>query len=125
MTAAGTGAAALWTGTAPVVVAISVAALGLGVCLVTSITVAVGNIEPAVAGIGSAIVNTFHELGGAVGVAVLSSAAAASLGATPPGTTGFSRGFLVAAVVALVAAVAAIFLVPPGRPLHATTPHAH
>ncbi len=74
------------------------------------------NAEPAVAGLRSALVNTFHEPGGAAGVAVLSSAAGAGLVAAHLASHDFTHAFTVGAVCGAVCgavsvAVAAV-LVP-------------
>jgi len=72
----------------------------------------------ALAGAGSALgvilggVLTFHELGGAVGVAVLSSAAGAGLVMAHLGSHDFARAFTVEAVGAAVCLAIAVVLVP-------------
>jgi hypothetical protein len=70
--------------------------------------------------VASGVVNTFHELGGTVGVAVVSTIAAAGIAAASGGDAaalvGFTNGYLACAVAAAVAAVIAVVLVPPGRP---------
>ena len=61
---------------------------------------ALGQVEPHEAGITSGIVSTFHEFGASLGAAAISSVAAASLvGDT---LTGFTHGFVLAAVAAAV-----------------------
>ena len=60
----------------------------------------------------SALVNTFHELGGAAGVAVLSSAAGAGLVTAHPVSHDFARAFTVGAVGAAVCLAIAAVLVP-------------
>jgi EmrB/QacA subfamily drug resistance transporter len=123
--AIGVGSAALWSGTAGLVTGVAVAAFGIGAALVTAFTTATDHIDPREAGVGSAIVNTFHELGGAIGVAVLSSIAVRSLTGAHPNTGGFTSAFLASAVIALVAAVSLAVVVPAGRPSAAATPHGH
>jgi hypothetical protein len=63
-------------------------------------------------GLRSALVNAFHELGGAVGVAVLSSAAGAGLVIAHLGSHDFARAFTVGAVGAAVCLAIAAVLVP-------------
>jgi hypothetical protein len=60
------------------VTGLSIAALGIGATFVTAFTASLADAGPAEGGLRSALVNTFHELGGAAGVAVLSSAAGAA-----------------------------------------------
>jgi MFS family permease len=79
LAAIGNATAALWTGPAGIVSGLAVAALGIGATFVTAFTAGLADAGPDVAGLRSAIVTTFHELGGAFGVAVLSSAAGAAL----------------------------------------------
>ena len=67
---------------------------------------------PAEGGLRSAIVNTFHELGGAAGVAVLSTITGAALVAAHPAASAFRGAFTGGAACALAAAVIAVFLVP-------------
>jgi MFS family permease len=100
---------------AAVVAGVSVAAAGTGVLFVVASATALGQVAPHEAGIASGIVSTFHEFGASIGVAVVSSVAAASLVGTT--LTGFHDGFLVAAIAAAGAAVVAGILTP-GRPAH-------
>jgi EmrB/QacA subfamily drug resistance transporter len=102
---------------------LAVASLGLGAVFVTATTTALGMIAHEEAGLASGVVNTFHEVGGSVGVAVLSTVAAAGIERGAVG--GFTDAFTVSAVTAAVAAVAALFVVPPGRPRTTGGPHVH
>jgi len=76
---------------------------------------ALSDAGPAEGGLRSALVNTFHELGGAAGVAVLSSAAGAGLVTAHLGSHDFARAFAVAAVCAVVSLAIAVALVPARR----------
>jgi hypothetical protein len=125
LVAAGYGTAALWTGPAEVVTGLGVAALGIGGCFVTAFTASLADAAAAEGGLRSALVNTFHELGGAAGVAVASTIAGAALVAAHPAATAFRGAFTVGAACALAAAVVAAFLVPSvlraagdSRPMH-------
>jgi hypothetical protein len=60
---------------------------------------------------------------GSVGVAVVSTVAAASIASTSD-ITGFADAYLVCGIVAAVAALVAVALVPGGRP-QAVTGHGH
>jgi EmrB/QacA subfamily drug resistance transporter len=102
------------------------AAFGIGPAFVTATTTTMANIPPGENGVASGVINTFHELGGSIGVAVVSTVAAASLGqGAPSGTGGFTSGLVMCAVAAGVAAVVALGLVPPGKPAAAFVGHGH
>ncbi|MFC8954662.1 DHA2 family efflux MFS transporter permease subunit [Streptomyces sp. NPDC057101] len=106
-----------WTTLLP---ALATAALGLGAVFVTATTTALGLITPHEAGLASGIVNTFHELGGSIGVAVVSTVA---LGATAPAPAGLTTAFTLCALAAAAAALASPLLIPRGRPRLAGGPH--
>jgi EmrB/QacA subfamily drug resistance transporter len=112
--ALGSALAATATGPAGLVAGLSVTAIGAGAALVTATTIALTAVGPHEAGTRSGIVNTFHELGGALGVAVLSSAAAGALSGAEVSPSGFSHAFTVSAVAAVAAALLAAFVVPAG-----------
>jgi len=96
------------------------ATAGLGAGFVVATTTAMTHIDHNQAGLTSGLLNTGHELGASLGVAVVSSIAAASLTsdslAGEPPVGGFDQAFLACVVVAAVAAVATPWLLPPGRP---------
>jgi EmrB/QacA subfamily drug resistance transporter len=95
------------------------ATAGVGACFVTATTTALGHVEQAQAGLTSGLLNTCHELGGSLGVALVSATAGASLSgplAGRPPVTGFDRAFLALAVLAAASAVATSWLLPAGRP---------
>jgi hypothetical protein len=115
LAAAGYAVAASWLQPALIVTGLSVAALGIGATFVTAFTASLADAGPAEGGMRSALVNTFHELGGAVGVAVLSSAAGAGLAAARLGSHDFARAFAVGAVCAVVSMAMAAALVPAVR----------
>ncbi|MEU4575531.1 MFS transporter [Nonomuraea sp. NPDC023979] len=101
-----------------------VAAFGIGPAFVTATSTTMANVSPAESGVASGVVNTFHELGGSIGVALVSSAAAAAL--APGGdVSGFATALTAVAVAALVAAAVSLLLVPPGRPSGAFVGHGH
>ena len=97
------------------VTGLSIAALGIGATFVTAFTTSLTDAGPAEGGLRSALVNTFHELGGAAGVAVLSSAAGAGLVAARLGSGDFARAFTVGAACAVVSIAIAAALVPAAR----------
>ena len=112
LAAAGYTIAAHWTQPAATVTGLSIAALGIGATFVTAFTASLTDAEPAEAGLRSALVNTFHELGGAAGVAVLSSAAGAGLVAAHLASHDFTHAFTVGAVCGAASAAIAAVLVP-------------
>jgi EmrB/QacA subfamily drug resistance transporter len=122
--AAGCGLAAGAGGPVGLVVGLSVAAIGVGAALVTAVTAALTAVAPGEAGTRSGIVNTFHELGGTLGVAVLSTVAAGGV-TGEVSTTGVTLAFTVSAAAALAAAALSVFVVPAGVAPAGATPHAH
>ena len=67
------------------------------------------------AGVASGVFNTGHEVGGSLGIAVVSAVAATSVAAmTAPSLTGFRHAFWVLAAGAAVLAAAATVLLPKG-----------
>jgi sugar phosphate permease len=91
-----------------------VSSLGIGAIFVTATSTALANVPEHEAGLASGVVNTFHEVGGGIGIAVLSTIAAA--GITHGTISGFARAFTLAAATALLAALASAFLIPPRKP---------
>src|SRR5215469_9354222 len=112
LAAAGYAIAAHWTQPAATVTGLAIAALGIGATFVTAFTASLTDAAPAEAGLRSALVNTFHELGGAAGVAVLSSAVGAGLVAAHLASQDFTRAFTVGAICAAVSVPIAAALVP-------------
>lgn len=99
------------------------AALGIGPVFVTATTTTLANVPHDEAGVASGVVNTFHELGGSIGVAVVSTVAATSIASTSD-ISGFADAYLVCGIAAAAAALIAVALVPPGRP-QGVTGHGH
>ncbi|QYC41171.1 Multidrug resistance protein stp [Nonomuraea coxensis DSM 45129] len=103
----------------------TLAALGIGPLFVTATTTTMANVPPGENGVASGVINTFHELGGSIGVAVASAVVAPSLAPGAAGAGGFVSGLTVCAVTAGVAALVSLGLVPPGRPSGAYAGHGH
>ncbi|MEU4512939.1 MFS transporter [Nonomuraea wenchangensis] len=108
----------------------TLAALGIGPLFVTATTTTMANVPPGENGVASGVINTFHELGGSIGVAVASAVVAPSLapggmGIGGAGIGGFVSGLTVCAVTAGVSALVSLRLVPPGRPSGAFVGHGH
>jgi EmrB/QacA subfamily drug resistance transporter len=89
-------------------------ALGGGPLFVCATTTALSRVGLHEAGLVSGIVNTFNQLGAAIAVAVASTVAAVGLTRTPS-IDGFTDAFTVFTIVAAVAAVLSLRLVPPGK----------
>ncbi|MFI2629078.1 MFS transporter [Streptomyces collinus] len=100
-----------------------IASLGLGAVFVTATTTALAMVGHREAGLASGVVNTFHEVGGSVGVAVVSTVAAS--GFERGSVEGFGDAFTVCAVAAAIGAVVSLGLVPPGKPKSTGGPHVH
>ncbi|GGZ73307.1 hypothetical protein GCM10010308_50870 [Streptomyces vinaceusdrappus] len=100
-----------------------IASLGVGAVFVTATTTALAMVEHREAGLASGIVNTFHEVGGSIGVAVVSTVAASGFERGAVG--GFVDAFTVCAVAAAASAVVALGLVPRGKPQSTGGPHVH
>ena len=103
---------------------VTVFALGGGPLFVCATTAALGRVSLHEAGLVSGIVNTFNQLGAAIAVAVASTIAAAGLTSTPS-IEGFTDAFTVFTVVAAVAAVVSLGLVPSGTPQMTGVPDVH
>jgi EmrB/QacA subfamily drug resistance transporter len=121
--ALGTAVPAFWDGPALVVTGISVGAAGIGAVFVAASTTTLAQVAAHEAGLASGLLSTFHEFGAALGVAVVSSIAAASI--TGISGIGFTRGFAFAAIVAAVSAVLALLIVPATKPPAGAVAHAH
>jgi len=100
--------------------------LGIGMAMNPLLLAAMSDVEPQDAGVASGVVNTSFMLGGALGLAVLASVAAARTGDSESAAAlvdGYQAAFMIGMVFALAAgAVAAVFL--RGGPAPAGDPHA-
>jgi EmrB/QacA subfamily drug resistance transporter len=94
-----------------------VTSLGFGLTLVPSTVVAVQGVPRALAGAASGLLNTSRLLGGALGLAALTTIAATSSHVPSTVTAGYSRAMLVAALVLTLGAVGAAVMLRP----HPTT----
>jgi len=94
-----------------------VAGLGLGVAVVTvSVSILTGS-RAEEAGMLSGLNSTGHEIGGTLGIAIFSTIAAGASGAIlgPHAASGIGQAFLVAAVVATLASLVAIAVLPQAK----------
>ncbi|MGW4383553.1 MFS transporter [Kitasatospora sp. NPDC004531] len=121
--AAGSTLLAFTSGPAWTVAGLTLAALGVVPVLVCATTTALGFVAPGEAGVASGVVNTFHEVGGAIGIALASTAAAPGIAAHTP--AGFRTAHLLLAAAALLTAALAPALIPPGRAERPAGMHGH
>jgi EmrB/QacA subfamily drug resistance transporter len=112
LAAAGLTVAAVQDAPWIMVTGLSVATVGIGATFVTAFTASLNDASHDEAGLRSALVNSFHEFGGAAGVAVLSAAAGTALVSAAPGAHAFRGAFSVAAAIAAAGAVVSVVLVP-------------
>lgn len=83
-----------------------VAASGMALAFVPSLSTAIASATPAEAGVASGLVNTSYQIGSAVGLAVLS-AVSVAIGGADGEASGYSAAFAGAALVAVVGLIAA------------------
>src|SRR5918999_115267 len=91
---------------------------GMGLTMTPATVAAIGSVPVAKAGIGSGILNTFRQVGGALGIAVMGAIVASQIDGVPGAPAfrdqfmdGFSIALRVAAGIALVGALAAAVLI--------------
>lgn len=114
---------ALAQGTAGTVIGLTVGAAGVVPVFVAATTTALGFVSHHEAGLASGVVNTFHEVGGSIGVAIVSTVAAS--GIEHATTAGFGAAYVACAIGAGVAALIGLALVPAGKPHVPAGVHAH
>jgi predicted MFS family arabinose efflux permease len=94
-------------------------ALGIGFAFVPISIAALAGVQPAEAGLASGLINTSQQIGGALGIALLSTIAttrtgdkiAAGTALHPALVDGFKLAFLVGVGIALAGILAALFLI--------------
>ncbi len=101
--------------------------LGVGMVFVPVSVTAMAGIPASHAGVASGFLMTGHEVGAALGVAVLSAVASTAGNLTSPTgvVAGFERGFLAAALVAVVVALVALWRMPSTRAEAGAGMHMH
>jgi EmrB/QacA subfamily drug resistance transporter len=94
-----------------------VAGLGLGVAVVSVSMAILAGTRDGEAGMLSGLNSTGHEIGGTLGIAIFSTIAAGSSGAIlgPQAASGIDDAFLVAALLATLASLVAIAVLPRAR----------
>jgi EmrB/QacA subfamily drug resistance transporter len=100
-------------------------AFGLGLALVPATIVAVQGVPAATSGLASSLLNTSRLVGGALGLAALTTIAtsrahaqvAQGVSATLAQTDGYQLAFAVGAGLCLIGAIAAVVLLRPGKPV--------
>lgn len=100
---------------------------GIGLTFVSVSVAAMTQISHDEAGLASGLMTTAHELGAALGVAVLAAVATSGIAEHTPAAlaAGYADGFTVAAAVAGLLAVAAAVVVPSVRPAPGTSARMH
>jgi MFS family permease len=97
--------------------------IGVGMAMNPLLLAAMSDVKPEESGLASGVVNTSFMMGGALGLAVLASVAAAQSGDDPTLsalTSGYHTAFLVGTAFALAAGtVAAVFMRDAQMPAHA------
>ncbi|HST66345.1 MAG TPA: MFS transporter [Mycobacteriales bacterium] len=103
------------------------AGLGVGLVFVCVSVTAMAGIPAQHAGMASGFLMTGHEIGAALGVAVLAALAATAGSLTSPAgvAAGFSRGFLAAAVIAVLLGVVAFVRMPSVLAAQGSAMHLH
>ena len=102
--------------------------IGIGLVFPAASVAAMSSVKPHQIGLASGLLSTSHEIGAALGVAVLAAVAAIgdAAGADPDTlASGYENGFVAAAVIATVAAAAAVIAVPRAKPAAAAQAAAH
>ena len=91
---------------------------GMGLTMTPATAAAIGSVPVAKAGIGSGVLNTFRQVGGTLGIAVIGAIVASQIHVAPGAPAfrdqfmdGFSIALRVAAAIALVGALAAAVLI--------------
>jgi len=101
------------------------AAIGLGTSMVPATIAAVQGVAPSESGLASGMINTSRLVGGALGLAALTTIAAsdshsrvaAGVSALVAQTDGYQRAFLIGSATCVIGAIAAASLLrPPGAP---------
>jgi EmrB/QacA subfamily drug resistance transporter len=101
---------------ADVLPGIVIAGFGLGIALVGVALSVLTGAAAEEAGMLSGLNTTGHEVGGAIGIAVMVSIATASVGPTPAAlANGIGDAFLVASIIAAVGAIVGALLLPTTR----------
>jgi putative CocE/NonD family hydrolase len=71
-----------------------IAGIGVGLAMAPTTTTAIGSVPVDKADIGSGVVNTFRQTGGALGIAIMGAILASNLGGATPGTREFAQNFV-------------------------------
>jgi EmrB/QacA subfamily drug resistance transporter len=99
--------------------------LGAGLCFPPTMTLAMAGVRPSDAGLASGLINTTGQVGGAIGLSVLSTvstARASTLGGSGAGaldalTGGYHAAFWIAVVLTLAAVATAVTVLRPAPPV--------
>ncbi|MEY9210828.1 EmrB/QacA subfamily drug resistance transporter [Thermobifida halotolerans] len=92
--------------------------LGFGLCLGPVVSTATAGVDPQESGVASGLLNSSRQIGAALGLAVLGTAASARTGSTVTPETladGYALGLSLCAALFAAAVLIALFLLPPVR----------
>ncbi|WP_149829606.1 MFS transporter [Streptomyces tailanensis] len=93
-------------------------AAGIGLCMVTTAAVGIADVAPEEAGLASGLLNSARQCGGSIGLAVLVTAATATIhqqadpATSAALTEGYTRAFLIGGLLMTTAALIAATLLP-------------
>jgi EmrB/QacA subfamily drug resistance transporter len=108
------GSSNYWTGVLPAALLMP---LGIGMTMMPTIAAATSGVPPRESGIASGLINTSQQMGGALGLSILSGIAAsvtnsnARLGATAAAIQGYRVAFLAAAAFMALASLVALLVI--------------
>jgi len=102
----------------------ALAGIGFGLTMPASTTAALDRVPVDKTGVASGVLNTFRQLGGALGIAIVGAIVAGPVGDQLPGDPGFGaafitgthNGLLVVGIIALAGAAAAALTIK--QPVH-------
>ncbi len=86
-----------------------VGGVGVGLCVAPATAAVIGSVPVDQAGVGSGVLNTFRQVGGALGIAIMGAILAFEIHGVGPGDPGYPEAFIDGFQVALLVAAAVVF----------------
>jgi EmrB/QacA subfamily drug resistance transporter len=102
-------------GTGDLLPGLMLAGAGCGMAFVAATAIALSSVQHEEAGLTSGLVNTSHEIGAALGIALASALAAASLAPMASTADGYGAAFTAFTGIAAVGAVIVLLTIPAGK----------